>query len=233
MAKVIFSGIGVTEARNKLGGGVFSRNRGGSFIREYSSPVVNPNDFGLQMRASFGDACATWQLMPPFVQDSWNQFASAQASLPSNLGRKKLSGFNWFVKQNIAIILYGGTPTFMPVVPSTPAGAASFSAITCTPAAIELKATSADGSTVLPSDVTALVGASLPVSPGITNLRHRINLLYQILPGDDFSSVNITTEYLDMYGSIPSGLRIFFKIVPVNIVCGMRGMPVFCNAIVE
>src|SRR5690606_37427563 len=71
MAKVKF-GMMMTDARGKLGGQVFSKNRAGSFVRTKVTPA-NPNtEANRKARALFFEISQQWSSLSQQVRDSFD-----------------------------------------------------------------------------------------------------------------------------------------------------------------
>lgn len=73
MAKIKFSGIGITNIVGKLGGTVFARNRGGNYVKNYVKPA-NPRTAAQQLvRTWFGTISALWRSLTVDQRIAWNQ----------------------------------------------------------------------------------------------------------------------------------------------------------------
>ena len=74
MATIKFGGA-ITDARGSLAGNVFSRNRGGSYMRQRVTPT-NPNTARqAAVRASFGSLQSNWRNLTEAQRDSWRNNA--------------------------------------------------------------------------------------------------------------------------------------------------------------
>lgn len=96
-------GGGIVDARGSLAGNVFSRNKSGAYARARVVPV-NPNSSRQSaIRAIVADVTQRWlSVLTGSQRDAWEVFAS-NVPAKNKLGEViNLSGFNQFVKSNIA-----------------------------------------------------------------------------------------------------------------------------------
>lgn len=233
MAKATFSGIGITEMRNKLGDEVHFRNRGGSVVRAYASPVVNPNTIGLEFREIYGDLCEIWQLLDDSTRLEWNMFASSQAAKSVGIHKRHLSGFNWFVKQSVGILITGNVPSFLPVVPIFTVNPTALFVLTLSTTQVELKVTGASSDTIVPPNTYLALFASAGVSPGITSKKTGINAVTIYSPGTDSESLDISSEYISQFGAPVVGRKIFFGACTYSSLSGSKSYRITTSAIVE
>ena len=71
MAKIKF-GMMMTDARGKLGGQVFSKNRSGAYVRTKVTPV-NPRTAAQPLsRSILGTLSASWSGLTEVQRRSWN-----------------------------------------------------------------------------------------------------------------------------------------------------------------
>jgi len=126
MALIKFGG-GITEMRGSIAGNVFSRNRYGAYVRARTKPI-NPNTSRQQaVRASVAELTVRWSSTLTAVQrTAWNLYASSVPML-NKLGETiYLSGFNHFVRSNVALTRGGLTnidagPVIFELPPHDPA----------------------------------------------------------------------------------------------------------------
>jgi len=104
MALIKF-GIGVSKMSGKVGGSVFASNRYGSYVRNWNSPV-NPNsDRQAQVRSNMAALVQDWKdTLTETERYQWEVYAS-NIVMKNRLGEDiYLSGFNHFIRSNMAII---------------------------------------------------------------------------------------------------------------------------------
>lgn len=73
MAKIKF-GMMMTDASGKLGGQVFSKNRGGSYVRTKSTPVNRQSSAQMNVRGIFASISSRWSSLSESARESFNGF---------------------------------------------------------------------------------------------------------------------------------------------------------------
>lgn len=99
MAKVKFGAL-MTDARGKLGGHVFSKNRSGSYLRTKVTPVNPQTAYQSAARALFATISSQWSGLTQAVRDAFNGAVQdwAQTDIFGDL--KNPSGKNLFQRLN-------------------------------------------------------------------------------------------------------------------------------------
>ena len=91
MAKIMFGG-GVSNASGKIGGTVYSRNKGGSYFRNWVYPN-NPQTSKQQTQRNLLAAkSAAWRLLTTGERDAWDTWADENPILDRLGNSIKLSG---------------------------------------------------------------------------------------------------------------------------------------------
>lgn len=100
----------VGEVSGKIGGKVYARNRGGTYIRGWAKPT-NPNSSSQQRaRSDFGDAVAAWSGLTVLQRAAWETYA-ANVAMTNRLGETVyLTGQQHFVRSYAAMSVAGLTP---------------------------------------------------------------------------------------------------------------------------
>jgi len=109
MALVKYGGVAI-DVRGKIAGNVFSRNSYGSYIRALTKPV-NPNtELQQNIRGVMQSITTRWnQTLTQEQRDGWNVYAAA-ITWQNRLGDDiQLTGFNMYVRSNLAILYAGLT----------------------------------------------------------------------------------------------------------------------------
>lgn len=106
MATIKTSGI-VSEIRGKMGGGVFSRNKGGAYVRQFVKPV-NPNSTAqAAVRALFGTLQSAWRDLTQEQKDAWEQ-ATPYYKTKNKVGDTVIySGSQLYSRINMLLIANG------------------------------------------------------------------------------------------------------------------------------
>lgn len=107
MSKIMF-GAGVADARNALGGHVFSKNRNGAYLRMKVSPSQPRSATVLMVRANFGNIAAAWggALTDP-QRAAWTALA-ATVSIPDQFGNPQVpTGLQYYMRVNRNLFTIG------------------------------------------------------------------------------------------------------------------------------
>jgi hypothetical protein len=120
-------GIAVGQISGRVGGSIFSHNRGGQYIRNGTIPVNPITPARQQIKAWFSEASIHWTTLAIADQEAWNGFAALR-SWTNRIGRSiKLNGQQWCIQLNARILGVGGTKIDVPPLTDSPdpiAGAA-------------------------------------------------------------------------------------------------------------
>jgi len=96
MARII-GGSPFGMLSGKLGGNVFSHNKGGQYVRQYVIPVNPDSAQQLFVRSRFGMAVSSYHALTPEQKTGWTAFANGQFSPKVGINHGQFSGFNAFV----------------------------------------------------------------------------------------------------------------------------------------
>ena len=114
MAKMKF-GMMMTDARGKLGGQVFSKNRGGAYVRTKVTPS-NPQTLAQSIvRSNLGTISQAWNSISPQQIADWNSAVDNWKSTDIFGDIKIPSGKNLFTKLNVNLL-----NTLQPIVLDVP-----------------------------------------------------------------------------------------------------------------
>lgn len=107
MATIKLGGI-VSDIRGSVGGLVFSRNRGGAYVRQRTAPINPKTALQSAIRAIIAQLTAGWgSLLSDAQRAAWAVFA-ANVPAKNKLGDVIfLSGFNQYIKANTVLLNAG------------------------------------------------------------------------------------------------------------------------------
>lgn len=219
MTKIKFGAI-VVAGSGKLGGHVLTKNRQGAAMRTKTSPAQRRTNAQQASKNRFTFLSQEWRDLTQDEMLAWN--AAAPDYIQTNIFGDTYAptGKNLFMLLNQNIILGGGTQISSPVLPVGPAALTSLT--------IASNSTIAQTLAFAPSPVAAdnaiLVEATRPLSAG------------KFAPGSEFRKIaviaaaattpfNSFTAYTAVFGTPVTDKKIFFRMTPVNIVTGIRGIP--------
>ena len=215
MAKVKF-GLGVAEIRNKIGGSVFARNRGGSYIRTKVTPL-NP-----QTAAQVGARNLLTQYAQAFrslSQDqilAWNN-ATTQWSTTDVFGDSVVpTGLALYVRLNTNISNGGGSPIS---VPPSPVGAAALTSLSLTASASGNAFDVAFTPATVPADHSLYIESTQMLSPGINNANSKFRFITYGTAAAS-SPYNAFVEQTAKFGSLVAGQKVYVRAKFINIVTG-------------
>jgi len=155
MASILTGSI-VADISGKVNANVYSRNRGGAYVKAWAAPTQSTSYRANNARTNMADATTAWAALTDDARLEWNALA-ATISKPSRIGvMRKISGKALFLKRYLFLAGNGQSTSIGPY--NDPIGTAirSFS--------ISLS-TTAMTSTVHPTVSSASAVAFLAVSP--------------------------------------------------------------------
>ncbi len=102
---IIKFGVMVVGARGTIGGATFSANKAGPYARTWSKGANPQSTLQSSQRGALGDLAASWRDLTQAERDDWIDYADDPAQeLTNSLGETYfISGFNWYVKINLAL----------------------------------------------------------------------------------------------------------------------------------
>jgi hypothetical protein len=126
MSKVLFGAI-VTDMRNKLGGHVFSKNKGGSFMRRKVSPLQPRTDAQRAIRSGMTSLSKAWSgVLDDPGRAAWNSFAKNNPTKDIFGSTVVLTGEQTYVRVNQGLLYAGLSRIDVPPVNLTVPGISAF-----------------------------------------------------------------------------------------------------------
>ena len=218
MAKIKF-GMMMTDARGKLGGQVFSKNRAGAYVRTKVTPVNPRTSFQQASRQLLGVISQSWSTITVEQRESFNKAVSDWARTDIFGDLKNPTGKNLFTRLNKNAI------------------GAGFPFIITAPAKMEVPVIenfsivfNSSSSVFIVNGLDALAEGTFQVSitPSLTFgtsfIKNRLRVLGYGTSGLDVVSL-LTAGYSQRFGAIGSNANIWAQIVVV-LPNGQMGVPV-------
>lgn len=226
MAKLKFSAW-LSDARNKLNGSVFSKNRYGNYIRNKTTPVNPQTPYQQAQRQMLGSLSAQWRSLTTAQRQGWIDAAPNFPVTDAFGDTIILAGNALFIALNKNLINAGEESIdSAPTPEQTPTLAISdLTAAAGTPAL----SFTIDPSTA-PANHVLFVKATPGLSPGINFVKNRLRFIG--LGTISSGSVDILTEWQDRFGTLVAGQRISVVAYFVNSATGQAGVPVKATVIV-
>jgi hypothetical protein len=171
---IMIPGVAVSQVSGRVGGTIFSRNRGGAYMRNGSKPTAVTTPAAQLIKAMTAQASQAWAVLTEDLREQWREWAT-QNPVINRLGQSRtLSGHQAFVKLNVRLLyanasLIGSPPVVPAPQPVTPG------TITFTDSPLAL--TVAFSPTPLGTGIAAQCFAYLSNSPGVAYVKNRLALV--------------------------------------------------------
>lgn len=227
MAKILFSGIAGVDMRNKLNGSVFSKNRGGAYVRTKVTPV-NPQTTAQQnARNRLSTNSQAWRGLTEAQRQSWIDAAPNFPVTDIYGNAKILSGLQLYVKLNNNLALIGEA-----AIATAPSPVAI--------PQLELTSVTADdsantviiaGTTPVPADFAMVVMATPNVTPGKSFVKNLFRFV-DALAAAATSPFDVSAAYTALFGDPVTGNKVFVKCFYISTITGQAGIPVQAQTIV-
>lgn len=210
-AKIKFGQI-ISEARGKVAGMVFSKNRSGSFIRTKATPIQPRTIHTQRLRSNLSAAAKAWQGFSDTVRAEFTAHAD-EALIRNSLGDKvRISGFNFYIALcRNAFLITSPLPVTYPG--STQPGAVTSFSAACSYVPDKILLTFAPE---IPTTDSWVIYATRPMSLGRKPSSSDFRFI-GFMEHTETSPFDITTYYVNKYGGIPKvGTQGWLKITPVS-----------------
>lgn len=226
MAKVKYGSI-VTDMRNKLGGTVYSRNRYGSYSKNYAIPTLVQNAWTAPQRSSMASCFSGWQALNDDQRGNWNRATADYPRTDSQGNVYFMSGQNLYCSINRNLVLVGSAVISNPptkVLPSDPTDVKITKWDPLTP-----RATINVSNPVVDANATMVIKCSKGLSPGIQVVSTALRFV--TIAGNFNGTFDIDTPYNTKFSAQPDGTRLFVEIYLVQNISGSAGMRLQANSL--
>jgi len=223
MAKIKF-GMMMTDARGKLGGQVFSKNRGGSYVRTKVTPANPQTTAQVQARARLGQFSSGWSGLTEEERLAWNSAVSSYAKTDIFGDLRNPTGKNLYAKLNINLSLIGASPILKPTSP-----VALIDPINAAFSVAESEDIQISNLPVV-TEQRYIVQAIANQSAGTYNFSGKyVNIGVFI---GSASPIEITAEVVAKFGLLVSGKKLALRIFVVSSVTGQSSAGVQISSII-
>lgn len=218
----------VVDGRGKIGGHVASKNRAGAYLRTKVTPVNPQTTFQSAVRSIFTALSQAWRALTQAQRNAWDSAVSNFTSTDIFGDIKTPTGKNLYLKLNANLDIVSVAAISSPPLPAGAGSvdslsvvvdeSASTAIVTFTPAPV-------------PANTAFILEATAQVSPGRSFLKNEYRIL-TVLDAAQASPFAAGALYETRFGNIVAGLKIGFRLTPVNKTTGEKGTPLSYETIV-
>jgi hypothetical protein len=227
MAKIKFGAM-MVDARGKLGGHVFSKNRGGAYIRTKVTPSNPQTEDQVAQRALLASASQAWKGLTEADRLAWNGAVSQYQTTNVFGDTVNPTGATLHTRLNINVALVGGAAI---TVPPLPVGISSPSELEVTAGVTSGEIQIDWGSGPVPAGVRRVVEATPLMSPGIYNANNKFRII-ATLPAATATGVDVAAQYEAKFGSLVAGQKLFIRVKDINTTTGEVSQQLVAETIV-
>jgi hypothetical protein len=220
MAKINFGTI-ANDARGKINGTVYSKNKSGAYVRKKVTPANPRTTAQTTMRQYFAQLSQAWSgTLTASQRAAWIAFAQ---NYPRNdiFGASiGLSGINMYVALGTVMLLGGETPSATPPGSNvvTPIPTSSVAGTITHPGTLKFEQTGAAAST----DLAYWVFAARPLPAGVIPQKSDFRFICQATalvsaPGP----VDVSANYTNKFGAFAEGQQIALLVATVDTTSGL------------
>ena len=209
MAKIKF-GMMMTDASGKLGGQVFAKNRGGSYVRTKGIPTNPQSTFQTAVRNLFASISSGWSSLSSAARLSWNSSVGAYAKTDVFGDLRNPSGKALFQRLNQNLAISGQAQLSVCPQPLIVPGLI-VNSVTLTVTSKEIAVETignVEGSTVV-------FWGTPPVSNGTSFVKNDLRQLWYA-DGEEDGVYSDYTAYTNRFGAFVLGQNIFIGVRVVN-----------------
>lgn len=237
----------VDAISGKLNGTVFSRNKGGAYVRS-RGVAINPSTAAQSLvRALFASISQAWRDLTDEQRQAWRTAAPGYPYQNSLGDTKTLTGKSLFQKLNGNLLNIGESIINTPLPPGDVTGV-SGPATAANALAISLAAQTFQFEYSLPQQLTEdnvyVIEATPPVSSGVTSPPksqfRKLDITATLTTGGDALQANdfgtggagadeIFVEYSGKFGTPPLGAKVFIRVKAINPATG-QASPYFAES---
>lgn len=223
---LIKTGIAIGQISCRVAGNVFSRNRGGAYVRNGAIPTRSTTPFAEAAKARLANFSKGWADLTDAQRMAWKNWAT-QNPVINRLGDSiRLAGNMAFVQLNTTIDLAGGTPITDPPIAAPPlsptviAGTYDIGAGT-----FQLGWA---GVTLGATECLAMEAAVVD-NPGVNYVENLYKLVNVTAAAATSPLANVDTFLAARFGTLAVGQRVFWRAYVIDNATGLRSAPAVTN----
>lgn len=225
MAKIKFGAL-MTDARGKLGGHVFSKNRGGAYLRTKVTPSNPQTEDQQANRSLLGYLAQQWSILTEAQRATWNAAVGDWKTTNIFGDSVNPSGKSLFTSLNKNLLNVGGS-----LMVDAPAKV-QMAIVGLTGVTVDISSTTITPAiNAVGAGFEVVVSATPSLSQGTTFVKNRLRSIYKA-NGASIVAADIYTAYVAKYGEPVASQNIHFevKVIAQN---GQMSVPENTKAIVQ
>lgn len=226
MAKIKF-GMMMTDARGKLGGQVFSKNRAGAYVRTKVTPSNARTVAQQASRSILGNLSTAWNGLDAAAVKAWNAAVDEWKKTDVFGDLKTPSGKNLFIELNKNLLQSNQSQLTLPPEKDDVSDYTGTSVEVNTTA----KTITFGSFTTIPDNTVMQVWATAPISNGISYVKNRLRVI-AYLPKGAISGSVAYDAYEAKFGNITANDRIAFQMKMIT-KTGQTSVPVIQFAVAK
>lgn len=205
MAKIKF-GMMMTDARGKLGGQVFSKNRAGAYVRTKVTPVNPQTAAQSRVRSNLALFSGLWNGLSEAERQSFNSSVEAWQTTDIFGDIKKPSGKNLYTKLNLNLRNSGQAPV------TTAPDKVEIPVFLDTSATLSATADSITIAGLFPGSLGRYqIEATPPLNQGVSFAKNRFRVI-EYVNQETGTTADVYNSYVAKFGEPASGDNIQFRI---------------------
>ena len=225
---IMTPGPTVGQVSGRIGGIVYSRNRGGAYIRNGSIPTLSSTPYAMAAKAKLADYSKLWADLTTVQQLAWKNWAT-QNPVTNRLGHQiTLSGHMAFVQLNINISNAGGILIADPPVVAPPS---SLTSMTVTYDIGAGTSTIAFTPTPLSSGECLAVEMAVVDNPGVNYVENLYKLI-DVMADASASPYDWAAAAATRFGTLIVGQKVFVRCYVVSQDTGLKSAPSVANGVI-
>lgn len=210
--KIKFGSI-VTDGSGKLGGHVYSKNRGGNYIRTNKVPSNPRTEAQILARSRFGQASAGWRALSEIQRAAWAEFAANNPYSDSLGDQRHLSASSAYTRSATNLLNVGESPITVPADVNEAIVFDDFSATFTASGTAEVLLDNVDITNIGGAKLLVKASPSFPASQKYAANKLRVVGAYD---GSDIDAqtdvLDFKVEYFNKIGALVHEMRVAWEI---------------------
>ncbi len=221
-------GPAVAAVSGSIGGTVFSRNRGGAYMRNRAVPVDPNTAYQIAVRAVLANQSQAWAALSDAQRQAWESWAT-QNTVTNALGNQiRLSGHQAFVQINSRLDFVDATTFSVPPITSAPLGLDSISLTSdIGTGTFEIAFTA----TPLAADVGLWYNAAIVSSAGIRYVKNLLRFA-ELTSSAETSPTDVEAAIAARLGTLSVGQTVHVRAAAFDNLTGLLSFPLSASSVV-